>query len=378
MVRTLKQLINSYRTDPESNFPKLQHQVRMKHHGELARLIEKHGSIQLRDIRFRTLTAWYRDWLADGKIATARSHVNRLRKLFRFGRSMLEDDECDRLFEALGKLQLEISPPRRVHMTADHARAICKTAREHFGWYSIALAQALQFELLLSQKDVIGEWVPLTEPGESDVVWIERKKRKRLAKRGANVDHGRDLPARIIPTRKWLRGLRWSDIDENLILRHSAGSSGRVIEVDLRTAPMVLEELKILVAQSRDSGGPMTLDDILEVVESMAAGRLPSSRTAPVTAPVTLEDLIDSSLPRSGPIIICEITGTPWSTAEFRRKWRLIAKEAGVPDNVTNRDSFPAGTIRGGPDRAKISQKYTLKRIDYSLRMARRLSEDTH
>ena len=33
--------------------------------------------------------------------------------------------------------------------------------------------------------------------------------------------------------------------------------------------------------------------------------------------------------------------------------------------------------IRGGPDRAKVSQTYTIKRIDYSLRMARRLSEDT-
>jgi hypothetical protein len=34
--------------------------------------------------------------------------------------------------------------------------------------------------------------------------------------------------------------------------------------------------------------------------------------------------------------------------------------------------------IRGGPDRAKVSQKYALKRLDYSLRMALRLSEDTH
>jgi hypothetical protein len=66
----------------------------------------------------------------------------------------------------------------------------------------------------------------------------------------------------------------------------------------------------------------------------------------------------------------------PWSTAEFRRKWRKVAKQAGVPDNVTNRDSCPAGMIRGGPDRAKVSQKYTLKRLDYSVRMARRMSED--
>ena len=27
---------------------------------------------------------------------------------------------------------------------------------------------------------------------------------------------------------------------------------------------------------------------------------------------------------------------------------------------------FPAGMIRGGPDRAKVSQTYTLKRIGYS------------
>jgi hypothetical protein len=50
----------------------------------------------------------------------------------------------------------------------------------------------------------------------------------------------------------------------------------------------------------------------------------------------------------------------------------LVAKKAGVLDNVNNRDSFPAGMIRGGPDRAKISQTVTLKRIDYSLRMQSR------
>ena len=67
--------------------------------------------------------------------------------------------------------------------------------------------------------------------------------------------------------------------------------------------------------------------------------------------------------------------GFPVNWSPDRRK---VAKQAGVPDNVTNRDSYPAGMIRGGPDRAKVSQKYTLKRLDYSLRMARRLSEDTH
>ena len=131
---------------------------------------------------------------------------------------------------------------------------------------------------LLRQKDVRGEWVPVDEPGEGGAIWAERKQ-------------------------KWLRGLRWSNIDKNLILRHTAGSSGRTIEVDLRTAPMVLEELKIEVANSRTD--PATLDEIFEKLKLLMADSLPSGRTAPVTepvtTPVTLQDLIDGGLPCAGP-----------------------------------------------------------------------------
>ena len=347
MGRILEQLINSYRTDLDSDFLRLKYQVRMKHYGELARLIAAYGSIELRDIQFLILTAWYRDALADGRIAKARSLVSRLRELFRFGYLLLEDDDCHRLLGTLGKLQLDMSPSRRVEMTADHARAICKSAREHFGWPSIALAQALQFELLLGQKDVIGEWIPVGELGESDVVRLGQK---------------------------WLRGLRWSDIDKNLILRHQVGSSGRRIEVDLRTAPMVIEELKILLAYLRDERTIEEIfNDLPDLLTHSMADTIPSNKIA-VPEPLTLDELM-GALPDSGPLIICDINGMPWSTPEFRRKWRLVAKKAGVPDDVTNRDSLPTGMIRGGPDRAEIQQNYSLRRIDYSLRMARRMSD---
>lgn len=58
--RVLKQLIDCYRSDPESDFLKLKYHVRKNHDAELNRLIEKHGGTKLPDIRFRTLTAWYR------------------------------------------------------------------------------------------------------------------------------------------------------------------------------------------------------------------------------------------------------------------------------------------------------------------------------
>lgn len=44
-------------------------------------------------------------------------------------------------------------------------------------------------------------------------------------------------------------------------------------------------------------------------------------------------------LPASGPLIINDVTGLPWTANEYRRKWRLVATKAGVPKNVWNMDS---------------------------------------
>jgi hypothetical protein len=44
-------------------------------------------------------------------------------------------------------------------------------------------------------------------------------------------------------------------------------------------------------------------------------------------------------LPASGPVIFNEITGWPWSGNEYRRKWRILARACGIPDNVWNMDS---------------------------------------
>jgi site-specific recombinase XerD len=149
----------------------------------------------------------------------------------------------------------------------------------------MALAQALQFELMLRQKDVIGEWVPLKEPG---------------------------ISATVGPKGKWISGLRWEEIDQNLILRHTTSKRGKDIEVDLKLAPMVLEELALL-----------TKTPIVQL-----------TRTA---------------LPVTGPVILCEVTGWPYTTAEFRRKWRIVANEAGIPKEVRSMDSR-AGAISEATD----------------------------
>ena len=132
---------------------------------------------------------------------------------------------------------------------------------------SIALAQAFQFELKFGQGEVIGEWVPQSEPGASDVM---------------NDDE------------KWLRGIRWSEIDARLILRHTVltRNGEKEIEVDLKRMPMVMEELSKL-----------------------------------------------GKRPASGPVVICEWSGIPWTSHEFRRWWRKVADACGIPKTVYNMDS---------------------------------------
>lgn len=283
---SLRSLINCYQTDPDSTYHKLRFQVRKNTDGLLRRLSKDYGHEDLGDIKGRTILAWHKGWTAGGeKIAMGSAFVGQLRTLFTFGRSILECQECVRLGAVMHDLRFEGTPARKVSVSAEQADAVRYKARIDFGWDSIALAQAFQFECTLRQKDVIGEFVPLSEPGISDMIH-----------RG----------------QKWLRGIVWQEIDENLILRHVTSKKQKETEVDLKLAPMVLEEFREMI------GG----EDLIVV--------------DPVTKKVTVRrDL----LPATGPVIRAETNGVPYTDNEYRRKWRKVATAAGVPKNVWNMDS---------------------------------------
>ena len=283
---TLRSLINCYQTDPDSKYRKLRYKVRVGADGLLRRLSADYGSTLLTDIKGRKVLEWHRTWTHGGlKPSIGGAFVGQLRTLFTFGRSILEIQECVRLGQIMHDLRFEGTKARKVSLTAEQANAIRYKARLHFGWDSVAMVQAFQFECTMRQKDVIGEWVPLDEPGISDVIY-----------RG----------------RKWLRGIRWEEIDENLVLRHITSKKQKETEVDLKLAPMVLEEL-----QEYCEGQPVVMTD-------------------PVTMKVTARrDL----LPATGPVVLCEIHAFPWFDTEYRRKWRKVASECGIPKNVFSMDS---------------------------------------
>lgn len=102
------------------------------------------------------------------------------------------------------------------------------------GFPSIALAQAIQFDLRCRQKDVIGEWVPVKEAGIST------------------------YPP--YAGRKWLYGMRWEEISSRLRLQHPASKTGKMIDRTLSLYPMIMAELDQIPVEKRK--GPLVICDL--------------------------------------------------------------------------------------------------------------------
>lgn len=268
---TFNGLMDCYQENPKSPFHQLKYTTRQAYERSIKRLRTDVGDQRVADWDAAIIQKNYDGWSDGGnKIAIGHELVGKLRMLCKFGATTLKDDACFRLAGILGTMSFAVSKGTNERLTADNARAIRAMAREHFGWNSIALAQALQFAFpKLRQIDVIGEWAPLSDPSPSDII------------RG---------------NEKWVRGLRWSDIDENMILRRVLTSGRRdqhkEVAYNLGHSAMVMEEIN----------------------------RVPMDK-------------------RNGPMIICEFTMLPWSHNEYRRKWRKVADRAGIPKSVKNMDS---------------------------------------
>jgi hypothetical protein len=268
IVSTLSQLTAQYRTHERSPYRELRFGTRSSADNLLDRIVEAHGDVQLAALNADGIKKLYDLWAADGKLSSGHAFATKLRGLFSFGTTVLDDPGCQRLSTIMNRMRFPNPPTRTERLTEAQVIAIRAKAHQLLK-PSIALAQAIQFELGLSQKDTIGEYVPVTEPGESEIV---------------------------VDGNKWLHGLRWEAIDANLVLRHVASFGGKPLELDLKRAPMVIQELK------------KAFDDI----------------------------------PKTGPVIVSEFNKKPWSPNEFRRWWRKVADAAGVPKAVKNMDSSRA------------------------------------
>ncbi|WP_210169321.1 hypothetical protein [Bosea sp. Root381] len=102
--------------------------------------------------------------------------------------------------------------------------------------------------------------------------------------------------------RRWANGLTWADLGRDLVISKETTKTGSLVSHDLKEFPLVMS----LLAQ------------------------IPAER-------------------RIGGLIIDETAGRPYAEFAYARDWRVIAREAGIPDSVWNTDAR-AGAITEAED----------------------------
>lgn len=290
----IKGLIECYRRDPESPFHNLRFRSKRTYSTHLDTIEIEVGDRVLSAIGGRDFTRWFKAWAApehDGDVRhvyRAHARITMLRIMFSFGVAMEFEpariSHCLRLSTVLSNMEFEQGRARTEYITAEQAIAVRRKARE-LKHYSIALAQALQFDLMVRPKDVIGEWLPIDEPGTSDIT-----------ARGE----------------KWLFGFHWREVDQNLTLRHRLSKSlrGREAITDPHAGECKVFDLHRY---------PMVMEELAHIPDEL----------------------------RRGPMVIDERTGLPYQSDAFRRRWRLCANAAGIPKSAQNRDSRSGGISEG-------------------------------
>jgi integrase len=135
------------------------------------------GTVGARRIRFLTVIdvkRWHKNWRAPkqsgGKPRDKRAYdaVTTFRMVLRFGVALGFSD-CKDLIERLSMLRFEKPGAREQQMTFAQVAAFIRKALE-LGDRDMAIGVAAQFDLLLRQKDIIGEWGPAT-PGVTGAVY---------------------------------------------------------------------------------------------------------------------------------------------------------------------------------------------------------------
>jgi hypothetical protein len=234
---TFGALINIYETDSESPYQKLKRGVRKSYDTYIVKLKNHIGSRRINASDGRDVKRWFAEWRA-GKngadhLPRARFVLAVLKAAVSFG-IVCRLDGCRDFKAVLGELEFEAPANRTWAPTAEQVIAARKAAHAA-GAPSRALVYALQFEATLRQWDIIGQWVPISDPRPSAV--LHRGK-------------------------KWI-GPTWSAINENMIFKvkptKTENTTAVEVAFDLSACPMVMEELAKI--PQTDRTGPLIVNE---------------------------------------------------------------------------------------------------------------------
>jgi hypothetical protein len=276
---TFLTLLDIYHTDPKSTYFKLKHSSRGPYDVYIRMMRAEIGKCRLDRTDGVDLLDWFAAWAAPAaeggkrQVAKARMALSVLKAALTFGvmRRLPACAEFRAVLDAM-KRKFEGLPARKIIMSADRVTA-AREAAHVAGHAPAALAYAIQFEGIVRQWDVKGQWVPLDDRQPSAVIYKGKK---------------------------WI-GPTWANVDASLVLRwtptKTETTTAPEIVVDLRSCPMVMEELQ----------------------------------DVPLSA-------------RKGPLIVNPETGRPYSHDQFNEVWRAAAHIAGIPKKAWNRDLRKSGS----------------------------------
>lgn len=287
---TFGQIIHKYLADEDSTFHALRPGSRHPYKHYADRLMHELSDVRIDEVTGIDLKRWHEEWSGGGeKLAASKmmravldAAVSYTIMSSRPGSPELR--AATELRSILKTANRKIPNPKRREstVTADDVVLLRRAAHEG-GRPSMALAYALVFETTLRLWDVLGQWWPHDAPLVSDVI--------------APVARARKVP------HKWF-GLRWDDIDADLVLRYvpskTSAKTGLAVTFPLARAPMVMEEL----------------------------ARWPADK-------------------RTGPVIVYEGTGLPYSGNYFGEFWRKDREAVGLPSTVWARDLRASGITEG-------------------------------
>lgn len=123
----------------------------------------------------------------------------------------------------------------------------------------------------------------------------------------APVQDKRDEGGIVLGQRRWCNGLTWADISADFLLVKDTTKTGATVAHDLTLIPRIMELLQSIPEEKR-----------------------------------------------VGPIIIDEKAGRPYAEHAYTREWRIIAQQAGIPDNLWNMDARAGGITEADDAGAKL------------------------
>lgn len=240
---TMASLIACYRADEDSPYQAIRENSRRSYDFDLRTLKAHVGATRIGPLTRKDFSRWHRNFRAPveppyddagnkifgtERIRRAHGLMTMVRMLLSYGVSM-RFAGCAAAKQVIDEMTFQMPAPRHQAMTFAQASAIVDKALET-GSRSLALAQAIQFELGLRQIDVIGQWLT-AGAGAQGIVWLGQQ---------------------------WTGGITWADLTAERLAKRTSktGQEGVWNPADY---PLLV---KVVAAfGERERIGPVTIDE---------------------------------------------------------------------------------------------------------------------